>query len=789
MWTPLPPERSGIADYSYELLTWLAGTLEIKVPIKDGDRAELPEGVSGFETPVTDGAETVNVYQMGNHMDSHSWIYDRALVDPGVLVLHDTSLFDFHAELLRGPGTEAFAREVEYAHGMIRSKLDDPARIDGWPAIDVDGILAFDRSTLTLERRLVEASRAVVVHDPQSQRWLHARYPGKPVYRVPHGAPVRDDSGREEIRGSYDWGEDKVVFGVFGGFGQIKRILVTVLCFARIRRRWPQARLVIVGHVDNSEVLDQVRDAVAELGIDDSVELRLAAPKSEFEDLLTACDAVINLRWPTAGETSGVMMRAFGSGRIVITSDLPQHRHFDSSFCLRVPTDPAGETEELLRIMEWVLACPEEARLAGDRAREFVGEHASWPVAAAAYRNVITRIAEDGALGTARPTMVRQRAARGVNIHADFRASTGISEAARRHSVALSRAGVEMTYTEFSSRWPHRSVSVPDELAELRRGKDCAIDLWMLNVNEFDLVPHECFDRYAIALWAWEMPEIPEEARVHLSRLDELWVVSSFVADAFRTATDIPISVIPNVIPSLERGSADRTRFGLPQEALVVLFSFSASSSDARKNPWGAIDAFERAFSPAERGRTTQLVIKANDLDQYPAMARRLAERVAAVNGTLVEDDLTRESMNALLDTCDIYLSLHRSEGFGFGMAEAMSLGKPVIATGYGGNTDFMSPGSAAIVGYTPRKITNDDHRFDRGFSQWYRPGKIWAEPNLDQAARWLRLLATDKGLRQSMGRRAAIAVESSCSATVVGRRMARRLAEIDSAKLERAHT
>jgi glycosyltransferase involved in cell wall biosynthesis len=113
-------------------------------------------------------------------------------------------------------------------------------------------------------------------------------------------------------------------------------------------------------------------------------------------------------------------------------------------------------------------------------------------------------------------------------------------------------------------------------------------------------------------------------------------------------------------------------------------------------------------------------------------------------------------------------------------MAEAMLLGKAVIATGYGGNTDFMPPGAAAMVGYYMRPITTDDHRFDQRFADWYRPGQLWAEPDVEQAARWLRALAESPRLRHDMGRRGQAAVRAWSSADAVGATMRRRLAEID---------
>lgn len=781
MWTPLPPERSGIADYSYELLSALIELVDVTAVARDPSAVQAPAGVPIVGPAVSD-PDVLNVYQMGNHAGVHSWIYSRMVSEPGIVVLHDTALLDFHFELHGGMQTSGFIREAVYAHGRIRGNPSDPALINGWPAIEVDGVRTLDRSALSMERRVVSTSRGVIVHDPASAAWLSSRYPDTPVFAVPSGAPLRGDEIRDATRATLDWRPDDVVFGIFGGFGRIKRVLVAVLAFAQLRRSWPQARLLIAGHTDDREVLAEVHQTIAQLGVESSVHIELSPPKSLFEDLISAADAVVNLRWPTAGETSAVMMRAYGAGKPVITSDLPQHRHFDPSFCLRVSTDPAEEARTLLGHLTRIARAPEQARAAGAAARDYVRRNASWPVVAAGYRDAIDAVLRGTATAgdCARVALRRTPGRPGVNVLADLRATTGISEAARRHSLALLDAGVDLTFTEFNSRAPYRSVPVPERISELRRGKDHPVDLWMLNLNEFHLVPDDALDRYTIALWAWEMPEIVDETIAQLKRLDELWVVSSFVADAFRTVTEAPITVIPNVVPDLSGAEPDRARFNLPADGPLVLFSFSASSSDGRKNPWGVIDAFRRAFTPAERGRRAHLVIKAVDLADHPEMAAHLAEAVAGVNGTLIGEDLSRVDMNSLLATCDVYISLHRSEGFGLGMAEAMSLGKPVVATAYGGNTDFMPPGAAALIGYSMREVHDRDHRFGAQFSQWYRPGQIWAEPNVDQAARWLRRLADDQRLRQRMGRRAATAISETCSAEAVGAAMARRLAQIE---------
>lgn len=773
IWTPLPPERSGIADYSFALLEVLAAEADVVAVARDPRTAHAPLGVPVVGADTTFGDGTVHVYQMGNHAAVHSWIYRQALSVPGVVVLHDPSLLDFVSGYCYGKHTRAFREEVRFAHGPIWGDTDDPALLDGWPAIEVDGVKTLDKRTLSLERRLVSASRGVIVHDAFSAAELSVRYPTIPVHHVPHGTRVPDGDGRGAIRASHGWRDGDVVFGIFGGLYWIKRIMVALLAFAQVRRRWPQARLVIAGHTDDAALLADIRATIQEHGIGDSVQVVESPSEREFDDLILASDTVINLRWPSAGETSGVMMRAFGAGSSVIASDLPQHRHLPARICRPVPLDPEDEATVLLRYLERDLAFPEDAAKAGAEAREYARKQASWETVARSYLSAADTPPGDAAC----PARL------GVNAFADPRANNGLAESARRHVVALADADVRVSFTEFNTRAPSRWHPVPERIADLPRGKEFPIDVWFVNINEFQLLPTHCHDRYTIASWAWEMPEPSRLALDYLPRLDELWVVSSFVADAFRGSTSIPITVVPCVVPDPPRVRPDRTRFGIPEDGLVVLFTFSASSSDARKNPWAAIEAFRQAFPPQERGSTAHLVLKVNDLHRFPELARELHSAVASVDGIVIEREMPRIDMDRLLACCDVYLSLHRAEGFGLGMAEAMSMAKPVVATAFGGNVDYMPPGSSALVGYDVRAIEWADHRFGKEFGDWYTPGQLWAEPDTGQAARWLRALASDPGLRSRMGQRGAEAVRARCSPEVVGRLMRERIAAIDPDK------
>jgi glycosyltransferase involved in cell wall biosynthesis len=223
-----------------------------------------------------------------------------------------------------------------------------------------------------------------------------------------------------------------------------------------------------------------------------------------------------------------------------------------------------------------------------------------------------------------------------------------------------------------------------------------------------------------------------------------------------------------------------RAEFGLPDDRFIFLFSFSPASVTARKNPFGVIEAFRRAFGRPAAG--PMLVIKTHHLDSLldaTLLARDLRAAIEAVGGRLIEDNLTREQMMGLLDCCDCYVSLHRSEGFGLGMAEAMALGKPVIATGYSGNTDYMLPDNSWLVRYTLRAITPEDHRYQPELSNIYPAGQLWAEPDLDHAAELMHAVNADPARAAQVGATAAQHVRHHFSPAAAGARIVERLGAI----------
>jgi glycosyltransferase involved in cell wall biosynthesis len=255
--------------------------------------------------------------------------------------------------------------------------------------------------------------------------------------------------------------------------------------------------------------------------------------------------------------------------------------------------------------------------------------------------------------------------------------------------------------------------------------------------------------RRIIGYWVWELPTAPPEWQAATPFVHEVWVPSAFVAGAAEPLLPGRVRVVPYpMAASTPKPSAlDRTAFGLPDAAIVVLVAFNLASSFERKNPLAAISAFRSAFG--DRGDRI-LLIKIGNPTHAPDDFARIVDAVRGTSNVRLETrTFSSADLHALTNVSDIVLSLHRSEGFGLVLAEAMLLCKPVIATGWSGNMTFMDAESAALVDY--RLIPAQDPR-DVYF------GAHWADPDQAVAIAHLRRLADDAGARTALGARAEIA-------------------------------
>jgi glycosyltransferase involved in cell wall biosynthesis len=265
-----------------------------------------------------------------------------------------------------------------------------------------------------------------------------------------------------------------------------------------------------------------------------------------------------------------------------------------------------------------------------------------------------------------------------------------------------------------------------------------------------------------IGVWYWELERIPAGWGPKLAWADEVWAPTRFIADAVAPEVRVPVRVMS---PGLELPAftpLPRGHFALPADRTLFLFAFDMASRMPRKNPLGLIDAFRRAFRPDE---PAELVIKTSRGADHPAEFDHLRRACEANRVRLIERTLPRAELLALMNCCDAFVSLHRSEGLGLGMAEAMLMGKPVIASGYSGNLDFMTADTAYLVrcGRTACGPGVDP----------YPPDMQWADPDPDHAAELMRLVYDHPAEAKATGERAARHARELLSVDAYSKRLA----------------
>ncbi|MEA3040214.1 MAG: hypothetical protein QOE79_2727 [Sphingomonadales bacterium] len=331
------------------------------------------------------------------------------------------------------------------------------------------------------------------------------------------------------------------------------------------------------------------------------------------------------------------------------------------------------------------------------------------------------------------PVAVGAAAAEPVSVVGLLSTATGIGEGGRLAGRALAALGYDVRGVDVSpllSGAPHPERRAP----RLEPGRGTAI----LHFNP-DHLPAiitllgrgRLRGKRIVGYWAWELPRIPGRWLPALAEVDEIWTPTRFVADAVRPFTDKPVRVVPHPVALGRVGTRRRGDFGF-EGRFVALAMFSFASSAPRKNPVAAVEAFRRAFGD-DPGRL--LVLKVSDGGDHPEdMAELEAAIAGAANVRIEERRFGEQDRLDLIASADALLSLHRSEGFGLVMAEAMLAGVPVVATGWSGNMDFMDETSALLVPF--RMVEAADR------NGVYGQNEHWADPDVDAAAEHLRALA-----------------------------------------------
>jgi glycosyltransferase involved in cell wall biosynthesis/SAM-dependent methyltransferase len=315
----------------------------------------------------------------------------------------------------------------------------------------------------------------------------------------------------------------------------------------------------------------------------------------------------------------------------------------------------------------------------------------------------------------------------GVNVIAYFTAESGVGQAARLMLAGIDAAGIPHATVTYDTA-PGRSTH---EFSE--HGVDKAIydtNLVCVNADVIRTANHWMGERlrdhrYRIGLWWWETSTFPEMFDPSFDVVDEVWVGSAFVGDAIRQRTDKPVTVIPMpiVVPPAVGGA--RAAVGVTEDTFLVLYSYDFDSVFARKNPLGALNAYTSAFA-ADDGCT--LLLKSINGERHLEELEELRMAAAGRPDVVVLDQYLDATTNrGLIAECDCYLSLHRSEGFGLTIAEAMAYARPVVATAYSANLEFMDD----TTGYL---VPTNEGVVPAGAGP-YPAGTTWGEPDIAAAS------------------------------------------------------
>jgi glycosyltransferase involved in cell wall biosynthesis/SAM-dependent methyltransferase len=356
--SPLPPARSGIADYSEALVESLRPLVELEV-------------FSGAQPAFDMTRFDIAVYQVGNNAH-HDFVYETALRHPGVVVMHESNLHHLITDLtIRRGDWDAYVAECEYHGGAAaRAFAERVRKLEVGP--DYEGV--------AMTRRLLESARGVVVHSRFMRDETRAAGYRGPVAVIPHGAWI-PQADRMAYRHRLGLDGTTSLIGIFGFLKPYKRIAESLRAFRRLVRVAPAAKMILVGETHPEFPVNAM---IRSMGLDANVRVLGFTPIDEFVGYLAACDIVLNLRYPTVGESSGTLLRSLGLGKAVMVSEVGSFQEFPGDVCLKVPVG-AGEEDMIFEYLNLLVSRPEAARALGERAKNYVATECNWAVVARKY--------------------------------------------------------------------------------------------------------------------------------------------------------------------------------------------------------------------------------------------------------------------------------------------------------------------------------------------------------------------------------------------------------------------
>ena len=414
--SPLPPAKSGIADYSAAVLEHLDKSVEVET------FAAKP---AAFDASRFD----VCLYQLGNN-PYHDFVYEAAMEHPGVVVMHEANLHHLIADLtIKRNDWDGYVREVERNHGKDAADYAERFVRTRQRAPDY---------SLSMMRSVLERSRGAIVHSDAVGAELRAQGFEGPIARILHGAWTAP-ADRMSYRARLGLQERTPLIGVFGFLKPYKRIAESLRAFRRLVRTVPEARMILVGEAHPELPL---KSLIESLNLQPHVRHLDFVPMEDFNGYLDACDIVLNLRYPTVGESSGTLQRALGMGKAVIVSDVGSFRELPDEICLKAPVG-AIEEEMLFEYLNLLATRPAVRSALGARAREWAERECSWEIVARRYAEFLEAVGEGREWQPVAKTASPE--AKGVDVAGDYIASWAPAEDGSRSYVETHRTRLERT--------------------------------------------------------------------------------------------------------------------------------------------------------------------------------------------------------------------------------------------------------------------------------------------------------------------------------------------------------
>jgi glycosyltransferase involved in cell wall biosynthesis len=356
----------------------------------------------------------------------------------------------------------------------------------------------------------------------------------------------------------------------------------------------------------------------------------------------------------------------------------------------------------------------------------------------------------------------------GANVIGYVRSEMGVGESVRCAIRAARASGFPIAIRSVDAKGPYRlgdrSIATDD------REFPHSFNLFHVNADQAEPMidrvgPMFIRGKYNVGYWAWELEEFPDRWLPSFRFFDEIWTPSTFCQAAIARKSPVPVLRMPHAVQVEGACAVSRSDFSIPADRFVFLAIFDLLSVSERKNPIGAIAAFRRAFG---NSKECHLVLKVSHAQERPQEMESLTAAAAGLPVTIIDRTIDRAEVNGLIRACDCLVSLHRSEGFGLSIAEAMYLNKPVIVTDYSGNTDFAKPDNAFLVEYDLVRVPKGCEPYDEG--------AVWAEPRLDHAVKQMQVVFACAEQRAARANRAGEYVRRHLAPEVIGKLMRERL-------------